>query len=167
MKNFVLRYGIVAGCLSVTLALINWFFVARTLGKNASEVVGYLSVVVALLCVPLGIKYFRDKLNKGVVTFGQGFNIGIGITLINATIMFFYSVLFFVIEGENMQAWREREMSPVELEEVMAQLSAMPEFMTGPWGQGLVIFLMILLVGLIIDLISSLLLKRAVLPTPR
>ena len=166
MKNFVLRYGIIAGCLSVALASINWFFVAQTFGQTPSQVVGYLSVIIALLCVPLGIKYYRDKLNKGVVSFGQGFNIGIGITLINATIMFFYSLLFFVIEGEKMQAWREQGMTHAELEEFLAQIAAMPQFAASPWFQALITSLMIFLVGLIINLISSMLLKKSLIPTP-
>ena len=112
MRNFVLRYGVLGGCISIALGLINWFFVAQTFGSYPSQVVGYLSIIVALMCVPLGIKYFRDKLNKGAVSFREGFGIGTGITLINAIINFFYSATFFVVEGENFREWQEQAMTP-------------------------------------------------------
>ena len=165
MSNFVLRYGIISGCISIALGLINWFFVAQPFGADSSQVVGYLSIVIALLCVPVGIKYYRDKLNNGVITFGRGFTIGIGITLINAIVSFLYSVTFFVIEGENFQEWREQAMTPAELEAFRAQLAGMPDFATGPLFQGLIVFVMVLLVGLIINVISSLSLTKSVLST--
>ena len=165
MRNFVLRYGIIGGCVSIVLGLFNWFFIAQTFGSDSSQVVGYLSIVIALLCVPIGIKYYRDKLNKGAISFGRGFTIGIGITLINAIVTFLYSVTFFAIEGEKFQEWQEQAMTPLELEEFHAQLAAMPEFATGPLFQGLIVFLTVFLVGLIINVISSMSLKKSVVPT--
>ncbi len=161
MKNFVVRYGIIGGCLSIGLGVFNWFFIAKAFGNPASQVVGYLSIVVALLCVPLGIKYFRDKLNDGMVSFAQGFKIGIGITAINAIMTFFYGMLFFVFVRDDFRQWQESEMTAGELARFQAQMAQLPEFVSGPWFQGLILFLTICLIGSIINLISSLLLKRA------
>jgi hypothetical protein len=160
MKNFVIRYGLWGGCLLIILGLLNWFIIAP-LGYNASQVVGYLSIIIALLCIPLGIKYFRDKLNNGAVTFNQGFRIGLGITFITSVIMFFYSLLFFVIAGDEFLAWREAHLTEEELERTQLQLAQMPDFIMTPWFQGLVMFLTVFLIGLIINLISALALKKS------
>ena len=160
MKNFVLRYGLVGGCTLIVLGLLNWFFVAQTFGYTASEVVGYASMVVALLAVPLGITYFRDKLNQGIVSFKEALKIGGGITLITSVIMFLYSTLFFIVEGDNFKKWYENGLDVERLQQMQAQMEAMPAFALTPWFQGLVMLLTVLLIGVVITLISSLVLKR-------
>ncbi|MDN5202670.1 DUF4199 domain-containing protein [Fulvivirgaceae bacterium BMA10] len=159
MKNYVLRYGLLGGCVSIGLGLFNWFFIASTLGHNASQFIGYLSLILALFCIPLGIRYFRDKLNDGAVSFGEGFKIGAGITFITSLMVFLYSALFFVFAGDDFNAWREKGLTQSELEQVRQQMVEMPEFVLNPWFQGFVMFLMAFLIGMIINLISSLVLK--------
>ena len=161
MKNYVLRYGLIGGCLSIGLGLFNWFFIAQTFGYNASQFVGYLSIILGLLCIPLGIKYFRDNLNDGVISFSAGFKIGIGITFVTSIIMFFYSVLFFVLVGDDFNKWREKRLTVSELKQAELQMAEMPDFILSPWFQGLVTFLIIFLIGLIINLVSSLALKSS------
>ncbi|MCE7991361.1 MAG: DUF4199 domain-containing protein [Roseivirga sp.] len=152
MKKFVIRYGIIGGLTSVVLGLLNWFLIAKPLGFGVSQWVGYLSIIVSLMCVPLGIKYFRDKLNNGVVSMGQSFRIGMGITLVASVIIFIYSMLFFFIAGNDFDQWKEEGTT-------QSQMADMPEFATTFWFQGLIMFITVLLIGFIINLISSLLLK--------
>ncbi len=159
MKKFVLRYGLLAGCLLVGLGLFNWFFIAQMFGYNASEICGYLSIILALLCIPLGIKYFRDKLNDGMVSFGEGFKIGMGITFVTSIIMFFYSMLFWVLAGDDFMKWREKVLTESELKQAQLQMAEMPDFVLNPWFQGLVMLLTVFLIGMIINLVSSLVLK--------
>ena len=161
MKKFVLRYGLIAGCLLVGLGLFNWFFIAQMFGYNASEIFGYLSIILALLCIPLGIKYFRDKLNDGMVSFGEGFKIGMGITFVTSIIMFFYSMLFWVLAGDDFMKWREKVLTESELKQAQLQMAEMPDFVLSPWFQGLVMLLTVFLIGMIINLISSLALKNS------
>ncbi|MCH7963082.1 MAG: DUF4199 domain-containing protein [Bacteroidetes bacterium] len=161
MKKFVLRYGLIGGCLIVGLGLFNWFFIAQIFGYNASEIFGYLSIILALLCIPLGIKYFRDKLNDGMVSFGEGFKIGMGITIITSVIMFFYSMLFWVLAGDDFMKWREQVLTESELKQAQLQMAEMPDFVLSPWFQGLVMLLTVFLIGMIINLVSSLALKRS------
>ena len=161
MKKFVLRYGLIGGCLIVGLGLFNWFFIAQIFGYNASEIFGYLSIILALLCIPLGIKYFRDKLNDGMVSFGEGFKIGMGITIITSVIMFFYSMLFWVLAGDDFMKWREQVLTESELKQAQLQMAEMPDFVLSPWFQGLVMLLTVFLIGMIINLVSSLALKNS------
>ena len=55
-------------------------------------------------------------------------------------------------------------MTPVELEDFRAQLAAMPEFATSPWFQAFFVFVMIFLIGMIINALSAVWLKKAVVP---
>lgn len=56
-------------------------------------------------------------------------------------------------------------MTSVELEELRAQLAAMPEFAASPWFQALIVAVMIFLIGTIINLISSMWLKNTATPS--
>lgn len=161
MKNYALRYGLISGCVLILLGLANWFFIAKPFGYDASQVFGYLSMVVALLAVPIGVKYFRDQLNQGAVSFGQAFKIGMGISLISSIIMFFYSMIFFSVAGDEFMSWYKEGLSPQELEVAEAEIAALPEFVWSPMFQGVIMFITVLLIGLIISLISSVLMKRA------
>ncbi len=161
MKKFVLSYGLIGGCLLIGLGLFNWFVIAQMFGYNASEIFGYLSIILALLCIPLGIRYFRDKLNDGMVSFGEGFKIGMGITIVTSIIMFFYSMLFWVLAGDDFMKWRENVLTESELKQAQLQMAQMPDFVLSPWFQGLVMLLTVFLIGMIINLVSSLALKRS------
>ncbi|MEK6154069.1 DUF4199 domain-containing protein [Flavobacteriaceae bacterium 3-367] len=166
MKNYMLRYGLWGGGISIGLGLINWFTVAQIYGPGVSQVIGYLSIVLSLMCVPLGIKYFRDKLNRGKLTFAHGFKIGSGITLIASLVTFLYSILFFELAGERFDEWSRKGLSETEIGALEAQLLQSPDFVYTSWFQGFVLFLTVFLIGMIINLISSLLLKRSDIGTP-
>ncbi len=152
MKKFIIRYGLSGGTLSITLGLLNWFLIAKPLGYSASQWVGYLSIIIGLLCIPLGIKYFRDKLNNGSVSFGQAFKIGMGITFMAAVVMGIYAAIYFAIAGNAFEQWRNDSLGP--------EATPLPEFAMTPFFQGVVMFVTALLIGLIINLLSTLALKK-------
>ena len=106
MKNFIVRFGVLGACVSIALGLINWFTVAQWYGVSTSQAIGYTSIAVSMLCIPLGIRYFRDKLNQGKVSFGEAFKIGNGITFVAAVIKGLYSMLFFLVEGDDFAVWQ-------------------------------------------------------------
>ncbi|WP_422105195.1 DUF4199 domain-containing protein [Winogradskyella sp.] len=160
MKKFVIRYGILGASISIALGLLNWFFIAPAYGPKTSESIGYLTIIISLLTIPLGIKYYRDKLNNGLVSFKDGFKIGTGITLIASIIMGLYGMLFFAIEGDDFEAWQQKWFSPEELAQAQLQMATMPEYMQTPLFQGVVMFIMVFLIGTIINLISAIVLKR-------
>lgn len=159
MRKSILKYGILAGGINITLGLTNWFTVAQTFGQIVSQTLGYFSIVLALMCVPLGIMYFRDKRNNGVLSFSQGFRVGFGITFIASVITFFYTFLFFVFAGERFEEWGREGLSESELTAYELRMEQTPDLVFTPWFQALVLFLVVLIVGLIINLISTLILK--------
>ncbi|HUF03182.1 MAG TPA: DUF4199 domain-containing protein [Aridibacter sp.] len=161
MNNYILRYGIGGAIVSIALGLFNWFTVAQWHGVTASQTVGWLSIILSLMCIPLGIRYFRDKLNKGRVSFGEGFRTGLGITFVVSVLMYFYSALFFIFQGDEFIEWTKRGLSPSEIAAYEQQIAQSPAWVYTPWFQAFLLFVSILLIGVVITAISSLILKRA------
>ncbi len=160
MKKYILRYGVIGGLVSSLLGTLNWLLVAQTVGVGASQAVGYASIAFSLLCIPLGVRYFRDQENQGQVNFGQAFRIGLSITVIAGVVMAIHSVLFFAFQKEAFMEWQRKDLNPAELATFDEQLAQMPDFAFTPWFQGMVMFFMVFLIGLVINLISAMLLKR-------
>ena len=160
MKKCILTYGLMAGSISIVLGLLNWFTVAQAYGVTVSRTIGYLSIILALLCIPLGIRYYRDRLNNGRITFGEAFRIGIGITFITSFMIFLYSVLFFVFAGSTYDEWTRKGLSEAELNELQARVAQAPDFVFTPWFQAFILFLTVFLIGVIIDFISAMTLCR-------
>ena len=160
MRNFVVRYGILGGSISIALGIMNWLMIAQPFGPKISELLGYTSIVISLLTIPFGIKYYRDKINNRLVSFTEAFKIGMGISLITSLIMGLYGALFFAIEGERFKAWQEKWLTPTELEQIRVQAAAMPEYMQSPIFQGVIMFIMVFLIGFVINILSTVVLVR-------
>lgn len=88
MKKLVIIYGLIAGIIVGGMMLITMpMYKTGTLNLDNGELVGYTTMVIALSMVFFGIKSYRDNHLQGVITFWQGFQVGILITLI-ASVMY-------------------------------------------------------------------------------
>jgi len=134
--------------------------VARPFGVTSSQTVGYISIALSLLCIPFGIRYFKEKLNNGLVSFGQAFKIGLGITCVSGIVMAIHSFLFFALQKDEFLEWQRSSLTQAELTAFNEQLAQMPEFAYTPWFQGVVMFFMVFLIGAVINLVSALVLRR-------
>lgn len=161
MKRYMLRYGLAGGGIMIVLGLLNWWTIAPNFSITTSQVIGYLGIFLALLCVPLGVRYFRDQLNDGAVTFSRAFRIGISISLIVAVSMFLYGMLFHIFQGEEFMEWQRKNLDPESLAKMEAQLDAMPDFALMPWFQGVILALITFFMGLIMTLLSALFLRSS------
>ncbi len=161
MKNYILRYGLLAGIVLIVLGLLNWFTIAQWIGYQASEIFGYSSIVLSLMAIPLGIRYFQKKLNGGRVTFLESLKIGLGITLVTSTVMFFYSLVYFSILGDEFMEWYQNSMSVEEWRAIEVQMKGMPAFTRTHGFQSLVMFVTTFMIGVIITLLSAVILPRA------
>lgn len=166
MKNYVLKYGLLAAAISITLGLTNWFTVAQYYGPSVSNILGYLSIIIGLLCIPLGIKYHRDQLSNGLISFNKALSVGLGITFIASLIKFLYSMLFFIVVGDRFDEWKNSELSAAELKELQLQMAQTPDFVYSAWFQGFTLFLIVFIIGLIISVISAIIMKRHILAKP-
>lgn len=162
MKTTIYAYALRATGILVVLGLINWFLIAQPFGYTASEIVGYLSMILSLSMIFFAIRHYRTRYGNGLVTFGQGFRIGILITLITAAMFFVYTALYFLIWGADFKAWADTHfkasMPAEEYQEFMTQM-AQPLY-NSPAFQGLVMFMTVFFIGLIMTLISATILKK-------
>ena len=164
MKATILRYSLWAAGLLVVLGLINWFLITG-LGYRAAEIAGYLSMVLSLCTIFLAIRHFRTQYGNGTVTFGQGFKIGLMITLITSAIFFVYSAIYFKIWGDDFTQWSEDHykstLSPEQYQEYTTQMAQMGSLYQSALFQGMVMFFTVFFIGLIITLIAATVLRKA------
>ena len=70
------------------------FFLLRNIDLSLQEVAGYLTMLLAMIFIFLGIRHFRDRVNGGYLTFGQGLKIGVLIVLIPAVAFGLFNILY-------------------------------------------------------------------------
>ena len=86
--------------------------------------------------------------------------IGSGITIMAAIVMAIHSVLFFAFQKEEFLEWQRKDLNQTQLLAFNKQLEQMPDFTYEPWFQGIVMFFMVFLIGAVVNVISSVLLKK-------
>ena len=89
MWRAVLNYGLAAGGIVAALMLVGYLFAEPASPGVVSQVLGFISMAIALSLVPLGIKHVRDRLPEGTISFFPAALVGFGIVVIASVI---YSV---------------------------------------------------------------------------
>lgn len=79
MKNTVLKYGTYSFLVAVSVFLLGLVFDITT-----NVFIGYATILLALSFIYFGIKYFRDTVNNGHITFKKALSIGLLISLFSA-----------------------------------------------------------------------------------
>lgn len=176
MLKLILRYGIIAG-LIVAVPMV-W----RMLSLDASEsmdplggmLIGYLTMLVALTAVFLGIKHYRDQVLGGAVRFLPAFGVGLAISAV--------ACLFYVIGWEISMAYSEFNFSqyysnhmietakakgatPEQLAKAVAEAQEFLAMYAKPQVRIPLTFVEMFPVGLLVSLISAAILRNSrVLP---
>lgn len=169
MKKTVLRYGLLSALTIVILFTLSWL-IFHDSNFEAQEVFGYTSMVLSLLFVFFGIKHFRDKENGGQLTFGQGMKIGVLIVLIPALIFGVFDIIYTTFMNPGFMdryysaevARMQQSMSATEFQAAKATLDSQKEMFSKPGVAAFVMFLTVFIIGVIMTVISSLILKRSV-----
>ena len=168
MKSTALRYGLLASAFIIVIGFLNCFVLAKNDYKTA-EIVGYLTFVLSMVFVFFGVRHYRDKVNNGRLSFGQGLKLGLLIALIPAICFGIFNVLYVeVIDPgwqdeyynhyvENVKA----TASPAELPGKLNDLEKQKEFFSNPVMTFLVMTATVLVIGVIVAVISSLALRKS------
>lgn len=167
MKRIILTYGVIAGLIELGLLGLSMGLASDhgTLGM----VLGYLSMLIALSLVFVGIKRFRDEHQGGVIGFGKAFLVGLGIAGV--------ACLFYVL-GWEVYMWatdyrfmteymasalKAKEASGASAAEIAAFKAEMDGFVqmyANPLLRMLMTLSEIAPVGLLVPLISAALLRN-------
>lgn len=165
MKNPVFRFGLIGGAIGLLLFFLPWLIWGTSIPFQTAEFIGYLTIFISLSVVYFGIRSYRETVNGGKLTFGQGMIAGAKISLFPSVVICIYTAIFFKVYGSEFQAYAEdhykKSMSAVEYEKFTAQMASMNEIYLNPFFQGLVMFLTVFVLGLVVAAISSAVLRRA------
>jgi hypothetical protein len=169
MKQTVVRYGLYSAALIVVIFLATWIGLRQeAFTYDITEIFGYVGIVLSLLFIFFGIRYYRDHVNSGRLTFGKGLKLGLLIALIPAFAIALFDVLyvqlidpkFYERYGEYQLTKLKASVSADQYEAAAANLKTQMDLFSNPFVTFIVMFLTVFMIGLIISVISALALKR-------
>src|SRR5687767_3327283 len=167
MKSTIYRYGIYA---TLTIVGLGWgaFFLLKNTELSLQVVAGYLSMLLAMIFVFLGIRHFRDRVNDGYLSFGQGLKIGVLIVLIPAVAFGLFDILYTEVLNPT---WKEdyyskyienlrKSVAADKLDAAIKKAEKEKEMFSNPGFQFLLMGGTVFIIGFIVTIISSLTLRR-------
>ncbi len=169
MKKIVIRNGLFAGGILVTLMTVSMLLMNESTNFRLAEILGYLSMVLSFVFIFVDIREFRDKYQDGFITFGKGFQVGILITLIASLL---YVAGWMILSNtvatdfgdqyyeQFIQNIRESDMAEDEKQAQIAKYERNKDMYQNPLVQIGVSFLEIFPVGLLVTLLSALVLRK-------
>ncbi|MFM5949318.1 MAG: DUF4199 domain-containing protein [Novosphingobium sp.] len=167
MNRLILVYGAIAG--TVELALL-----ALTMGVvgehgNMGMVLGYLSMLIAMSMVFVGVKRFRDEQQGGVIRFGKAFLVGLGIAGVACLFYvlgweaYLWSTDYTFIEkftASELAKLQAAQASAAEIARFKADIADFAAMYQNPVSRMLVTLMEISPVALLVPLISAALLRN-------
>ena len=169
MIRLIVLYGI-AGGLIVAVPMV-WQMMSLEQGEMPPGVVyGYLTMIVALTAVFLGVKHYRDKVLGGAVKFGPALLVGLGISAVASLVyvigweisLAFSNYEFVAIYSNSIvEAARSKGASPEELQKAIADAESFATIYRNPLYRMAITFIEMFPVGVLISLISAGLLRNS------
>ncbi|MEL6971984.1 MAG: DUF4199 domain-containing protein [Bacteroidota bacterium] len=167
MQRTALVFGLIAGVILILLGQFGFY-----LGEQFAdwgEAIGYTTMLAALSMIYFGIRNQRDQKQEGHITFGQGVQLGLIITLI-ASVFYVVGWMVYYQNGggvEMMEAYWQGQLEQIRqsgksAEEIAAQIQRTEEMRasySNPWVMAGFTFLEIFPIGLLITLIAAFLLR--------
>lgn len=168
MKQIVLTFGVLSGVLSAVLMTVNMLFI-DTIGFDRAIYTGYTVIVISFLFVYFGIRSYRDNALGGRISFAQGFQAGILITLISCVCyvgawLVGQDRLFpdFVdnYSAHMVEVKRASGASQAEIASAIRDGAEMKQMLQNPFINAAVSFTEPFPVGLLVTLISAAVLRK-------
>lgn len=173
MRKLVLTFGLIAGLIVPGIMSIAWSF-NETHSFDGGEIVGYSSMIIAFSTIFVAVKSYRDNHLGGVITFGQGFKIGIYITLIASALyvlwwMIYSNTVYTTFMEDyakySLEKLQSSGASPAAIDAARKEMQEFMELYKNPFIKVGMTFIEIFPVGLVISLLSAVILrKKEVLP---
>jgi hypothetical protein len=169
MKKTTLRYGLYATVLLVALSAVDFFIIAKLAGPAVQEIAGYLTMLLSMVFVFIGIRHYRDQVNGGSLSFVQGLKIGLLIIIIPSVCFGLFDILYTEVihpgwMNEYYVAYAERlktSTPPDKLDAVLKKMNEEKEMFSNPLIQFLLMSLTVFIIGFIVTIISAITLRRS------
>ncbi len=169
MKKIIITYGLIAGLITMLFMIVSTLVWKGCDNSAQSMIIGFLGMFIAFIFVFVGIKNYRDKLNGGILTFGDAFKIGFSIALIASSIYtLVWMIEFHFFMPDFMEKYaasaikniKSSGLSTVEITKKVTEMETMKENYKNPVLRIGYTLMEILPIGLFVTLISALFLKR-------
>jgi hypothetical protein len=171
MKNISLRYGLFASGIMIGIALITYSLWGNKMNLLIGEIIGYTSMILALLAIYLGIKQCRDQQMNGEINYIQGLGVGLAITAIASLLFAGYCYVFFAyLEPDFLETYYKYHLDSIRqsgetAEVIQTKIAEAERVFKSGWitnlpFQTFVMFTTVFVLGLVISLISAAILKR-------
>ncbi len=170
MKKMVIRYGLYSAVVMLGVFLFTFFFIGKEseMGFKISEIIGYATILLSMVFVFFGIKKHRDENNKGAITFWEALLTGTLIAAIPALAFGLYNLFYIeVLDPEFLDKYynyrleeAQATMSQNDFEMEKSKMESEKEMFQSPATQFFVMFLTVFIIGFLVSLISSIILKR-------
>jgi hypothetical protein len=168
MRKIVLTFGLLSGAVSTVMMFATIPFMER-IGFDRGMVIGYTSIVIAMLFVYFGMRSYRDNVLGGTISFGTGFKAGLLITLVScfcyvaAWLVLYYNFIpdfghryaAYLVEGA-----RAAGGSQSEIDAMVKQGDDLVKLLDNPLTNAAVTFTEPFPVGLLVTLISAAVLRK-------
>lgn len=172
MKNYVIKYGSYSAIFLIVFGFITFLIMGGASSGPQDyakgEVIGYLTIILSLAFVYLGIKKYRDDGLGGHISFGRALKMGALIVVFPAIAFSIYNIIYVeVLDPGFADKYYEyqleklmTEASPADYATIEASLIDQKEM----WGnmplQSVIMFLTVYVIGFIISILSSAILSR-------
>ena len=165
--RYILTYGVLSG-----LVIILTMIAGLVFGKDvflSSAVFGYLTMLVALTLIFVGVKRYRDVELGGVVRFGRAFALGLGIAVVSGVIYVAVWELYqaktdyaFINEYTDhvVRAKEQEGATPEALATLREEMATLKTNYANPLFRVPMTFLEIFPVGLLVALVSAAILRN-------
>lgn len=167
MQRLILVYGGIAGTIELILLALSMGLVSDH--GSLGMVLGYLSMLIAMSMVFVGVRRYRDESQGGVIKFGKALLVGFGIAGV--------ACLFYVLGWEAylwstdytfMETFTASELakmqaaqaSAAEIAKFKADMAGFAEMYANPVSRMLVTLMEISPVALLVPLLSAALLRN-------
>jgi hypothetical protein len=170
MLRLIALYGVAAGVIvAVPMNAMMLSTPPGTLPENGM-VYGYLSMIVGLTAVFLGVKHYRDKVLGGAIKFGPALVVGLGISAVASLIyVIAWELNLALMDYDFAESYaramvedaRAKGASAAELEKAVAEAAGFVEAYRNPLYRMPITFIEMFPVGVLISLISAGLLRNS------
>jgi hypothetical protein len=158
------KYGLIYGGISVAIPLLLY-----GLGMDKDDSVRNFSSVINIalpaVTIFLGIREQRETAGNGYISFGKGFSAGMVIALIGGVIGTVFTYLYFTVLNPGMVTYIKMKQEEELIKRGMSdsqveQMASTMDMWTNPGMMSAFVLLGAILLGLIISLICSAILKK-------
>ncbi len=158
--NHAIKWGLILGIILIVYSLLLYF-----LDLTTNRALGWVSFLISIIIVVLGIKSFRDDINNGVISFSKAFGVGILICLFAGIVssIFTYIQLSLISPElvDKMIELTEEKLLERGISEDMieTQMAISKKFMT-PSMMAIMSLIWFVVFGAIVSLIVAAILKK-------